>query len=130
MKKIFFTLLSFIVCYLSHGQTWTRVADMPIAREGANSFVINGKVYIGGGVNAQFNFVNDFYEYDPGTNTWNQKANMPQVIGGSACFTLNGKGYMVCGGDNNGLIGKTFQYDPVLNQWNIKNNFPGVAREN
>ena len=57
---------------------WTRKADMPTARYGLSSSVVDGKIYaIGGTTDWQDIALAVVEEYDPATDTWSRKANMP-----------------------------------------------------
>jgi len=107
---------------------WSEITPFGgIAVDGAFSFVINGKAYVGGGPN-----VKSFYQYDPGTNKWTRMADVgggPR--GGAFAFSINGLGY-VGGGDPNGsetnFLNDVWQYDPGTNKWTQKTIFPGDAR--
>lgn len=99
---------------------WIRKADFPgQARQGAISFVIAGKAYIGTGYNGGDNF-KDFWQYDPTTNTWTRKADFPgsgRAFGQG--FTLNNRGYLVGGREDVFHGGKRgfWQYDPGIDAW-------------
>src|SRR5437660_1356738 len=47
--------------------TWTAVAPLPIARGATGTAVVNGKIYVAGGLEAAQS-VRDFTVYDPGAN--------------------------------------------------------------
>src|SRR5207248_1662385 len=55
---------------------WTSAAPLPIARGATGAAVLNGKIYVTGGLEAGAS-VPDFTVYDPGTNTWTTLPNMP-----------------------------------------------------
>jgi N-acetylneuraminic acid mutarotase len=47
--------------------TWTRKADLPNARAITGpASVINGKIYLVGGINAGYGLTNSLFVYDPG----------------------------------------------------------------
>ena len=83
-------------------------------------FEINGKGYIGTGVNSFGNpYLNDLWEYNATTDTWTQKTSMPSVGRyASFGFSYNGKGY-VLGGEKNGNINTNefWEYNPLSNSW-------------
>ena len=132
MKKIVFTFLATLCFFLNYAQSWTQSANLPaLGRRGAISLSINGKIYVGGGLDSAGVLLSDFYMFDPGTNTWTQKANLPINLGGAACFTVNGKGYLASGASGVGnVVSNVYQYDPVFDVWTAEAAFPGTAREN
>jgi len=132
MKKISLTVLGFLLAYTLFAQSWTQATNIPgFGRRGAVSLTINGKIYVGGGLDSLSALIGDFYEYDPATNAWAQKGNLPANLGGCACFTINGKGYLVSGAAGGGnVVNTAYQYDPLTDTWTSIAAFPGTAREN
>ena len=110
--------------------TWTQKANFPgIPRDGAASFVINGKAYVGAGCNENVSpkYYNDFYEYDPMNNTWTQKDSFPgtpRYLGIS--FSINGKGYFGTGYP--GPKDDFWEYNPATDSWTQVASFPGGPR--
>jgi len=94
-------------------------------------FEINGKGYIGTGVNSFGNpYLNDLWEYDSTTDTWTQKTSMPSVGRyASFGFSYNGKGY-VLGGEKNGNINTNefWEYNPLSNSWTRLTDYIGGNR--
>ena len=130
MKKSTFFFLALLFAGALSAQNWSLVDTITgPGRDEPNSFVINGKIYVGGGAVATGGGDNSFYQYDPATNVWTRKANLPDNLWAGECFALNGKGYMVSGADNGGLVSSVYQYDPTTDQWSIRNNFPGLSRQ-
>ena len=111
------------------GNTWSRKADFGgLSRQGAASFTIGSKGYIGTGQDAARNKTNDFWEYDPTNDTWTQKAN----FGGSGRInavglSIGSKGYIGTGYDV-GNKRDFWEYDPTLNTWTQKANYGGTFR--
>lgn len=102
---------------------WTQKASFPgLAREEPYSFVINGKLYVGGGMSLP-GWNKDLYLYDPATDRWTQldpKGDIPNpqpIIFGNGAFTLNGKGYVT-------LREKLYEYDPATNEWVFRARLP------
>jgi N-acetylneuraminic acid mutarotase len=97
--------------------TWAPIADYPgIALNHVGAACVNGKVYLVGGMNANFEAVNTLYEYDPGTGGWTPKANLPQPRGAAGVAVLNGEIYLA-GGIGYPAKTELFAYNPVTNQW-------------
>ncbi|TKJ34458.1 MAG: hypothetical protein CEE38_18100 [Planctomycetes bacterium B3_Pla] len=104
--------------------TWTQKADMPTARSGPSTSVVDGKIYAIGGVTAYRGTDLATVEvYDPVTDTWTQKADMPTPRGGLATSAVNGKIYAI-GGGSGGLRNKVEEYDPATDTWTEKADMP------
>ncbi|MFQ6041671.1 MAG: kelch repeat-containing protein, partial [Candidatus Poribacteria bacterium] len=58
---------------------WVRNTNMPTARWGLSTCVVNGKIYAIGGCGPEAP-VNAVEEYDPATDTWRWKDSMPSGI--------------------------------------------------
>jgi len=99
---------------------WTKRKDMPTARFGLSTSVVNGKIYtIGGwlGLSA----TSTIEEYDPTTDIWTTKAEMPTARGYLSTSTVNGKIYAIGGTSNDFEVLATVEkYDPKTNIWTTK----------
>ena len=106
--------------------TWTRKADMPTARFGLSTGVVNGKVYaIGGGKTAYGAYLSTVEEYDPTTDTWTKKADMSTARNGHAASVVNGKIYVVGGEPSaQASIPTVEEYDPAMDAWTRKADMP------
>ena len=85
-------------------------------RQGAAA-VIDGKLYVAGGVGANGSPVRDLDVYDPGTNTWRTLAPLPTggVASGSV---LLGQFYVVVRGfDGTTPDNRAYAYNRVTNKW-------------
>ncbi|QQR88349.1 MAG: T9SS type A sorting domain-containing protein [Flavobacteriales bacterium] len=106
---------------------WSERADFPgvgASRNGACSFVVNNKAYVGMGF-ANGMFHTDLWQYDPGTNAWSAETSFPgPARGGSGTFVLGGKGYL-CGGTSTGpQFADVYSYDPESNIWTLETSLP------
>lgn len=108
-------------------QSFTAQPDLPgDTRDGAISFAIGNKVYLGGGISGS-----DFYQYDPATDQWTAKASIPNVSTYRAfgtAFAIGGKGYVCLGNDNNVFKHDLWEYDPALDTWTQKADYPAGGR--
>jgi N-acetylneuraminic acid mutarotase len=100
-------------------------------RERGISFSIGSRGYIGLGQDTLNLMINDFWEYDPGTNSWTQKATFPGAARrDAAAFSIGTKGYVGTGMNNAdsflGVMQSDFwEYNPATNLWTAKAAFPG-----
>ena len=98
---------------------WSQVTSMPdsTARSSAVGFSVGEKGYVGTGYNG-FNYLSDFYEYDPATGKWTRKAD---YAGGaryeSVAFGIGNLGYVGTGFDGNNALKDFYQYDPAQDKW-------------
>ena len=76
--------------------TWQTEASMPTPRADLSANVVNGKIYLIGGM--EYSSKSPYYVetnitevYDPSTNTWSTAASMPLAVYGYASAVINGK---------------------------------------
>ena len=97
---------------------WERIADFPgVAREQAVSSVVDGKIYVFGGLGKNSNgltkSLNDAYMYDPTNNTWRKiLTHCPQSLIGSSMFVHEGKLFTIGGVNQNIFDG---YFEDILN---------------
>ncbi|MFA6570259.1 MAG: kelch repeat-containing protein [Bacteroidota bacterium] len=128
MKTIFTLFIFALTISITANAQWTPVADFPgPALDGAFSFTIGDKAYVGGGPGVEL-----FYEYNSQTDTWKKLANVGGGPRGWAfSFVIDGKAY-VGGGDPTGSfqpVNDFWEYNPVTNTWTKKADFGGGNRD-
>ncbi len=99
-------------------------------RESHFAFAVNGKGYVGCGVNSGTE-IGWFWEFDPTTGEWARKADAGisgsiRMVGTSAA----GMGYTATGNNYSSSPGTQGMraYDPTANAWTAKASLPGTAR--
>lgn len=104
--------------------TWKKMADMAIPRNGHSSSVVNGIIYIIGG----YPTWQKVEAYNPATDTWERKADMPTGRAFFSTSVVEGKIYAIGGskGAFNGWKGFTTveAYDPATDTWERKADTP------
>jgi RNA polymerase sigma factor (sigma-70 family) len=117
-------VLSLVEEYDPISNRWTKMADMPTGRMWQSSSVVNGKIYVIGGVDLnKEEILSAVEEYDPLTDKWTKKANIPTARARLCCDTVNGKIYAI-GGVGFGIVFSTVEeYDPGISGQGI--NFKG-----
>ena len=121
---------------------WTRKTDMPTARTGFATSVVNGKVFVmGGNIQLKRGEFGDISTstvemYDPKTDTWEQKANMPTARSGVSVSVVDGKIYAIGGSKLKTIqmprgfsseseeLATVEMYDPVTDTWTQKADMP------
>jgi N-acetylneuraminic acid mutarotase len=108
---------------------WNNKENMPTARGFLSGTIVDGKIYIVGGVvDAQTLASSALLEmYDPETDSWSALDSMPEGRSCHAACTYNGKIY-VFGGTyptlSYNLKKSVFVYDPVTDSWTTKADMP------
>jgi N-acetylneuraminic acid mutarotase len=123
---------------------WKELAPMPTKRGAASAGVVNGKIYVTGGVNSlpgvtengvhptrAQNVVATVEEYDPATNSW--KTLRPMLVArnhhlavgaGGKIYVIGGRigsGFISSGSNNIDLVE---MYDPASDMWTPRTRMP------
>ncbi len=110
---------------------WERLADFPgKPRNLAFSFVINGKIYVGGGDSLILRpHYADVYVYDPATDAWQGVASLPYALSGAAGTSDGTYGYVFGGATGwGGVSNLILRYDPGQDRWDTLTTYPGEGR--
>ncbi len=109
---------------------WTAKTNFGgLRRRYAVGFSIGTKGYMGSGYYYSSGqgtnlSVNDFWEYDQGTDTWTQKANITGTRYSAAAFVIGSKAYVGTGRSGNTYWNDLWEYEPNTNVWTQKANMP------
>jgi N-acetylneuraminic acid mutarotase len=107
------------------GDTWTELAEMPTARYNHCSAVVNGKIYVIGGIGKNNKNLFRVEEYDPAAKTWMRKADIPGEGRALASASVVGDKIYVISGFLGGALSPTVQeYDPKTDTWERKSDIP------
>ena len=99
------------------------MTPMPTARSELGVAVVNGKIYVIGGLSGGLP-VNVNEEYNPSTNDWSTMAPMPTARSACAVAVYENKIYVIGGEVGNGYVGNNEVYDPGTNTWETKVSMP------
>ena len=123
--------LSTVEVYNPATDEWTKKADMPTARMGLSSGVVDGKIYAIGGQPAAvwiwWNALSTVEVYDPATDKWMEKTDMPTPRTQLPCGApvINGKIYVIGGAPNYETSFPTVEaYNPATDKWVKKADMP------
>jgi N-acetylneuraminic acid mutarotase len=123
-----------VQAYNAATNTWTVRASMPIAAYATNGAgVIDGKIYVSGGITRDKVFRNELQVYDPATNTWTLKAAMPDGTWGGVTGVFGGKLYVLTSlQQEDSYIDfvplSLFRYDPATDRWTELDSSPPQIR--
>src|SRR5437764_13416667 len=88
---------------------------MPVSRQELATGVLNGKVYVVGGYDADAHSTATVQVYNPTTDTWTLAQALPIGVNHNAAAVVGGKLYSFGAG-----VGETFVYDPNSNSWSAR----------
>jgi len=128
MDKVLVIALLFGVTKMSIAVegTWIRKTDLPTARFGLSTNVVDGKIYvIGGGATMYGSALSIVEQYDPATDIWTRKTPMPTPRYGHAACVVNNKIYVLGGSRTTpGFLVTVEEYDPATDTWTRKADMP------
>jgi N-acetylneuraminic acid mutarotase len=101
--------------------SWTQKTDMPTRREAASASVVNGIIYVMGGVAPGGVMLDVVEAYDPATDTWTSKAPMPTARHALSTAVVDGKIYAMGSGRGGRMVE---EYDPATDIWTTKGDMP------
>lgn len=114
---------------------WRRAAALPFKRAGTNgAVVINGKIYVTGGVDSAGTPTKSLFIYDPATNSWSSGAAMPVPGVAGVSAAINGKLYVLITPlqDTPASFSRLYRFDPATQAWSTRaasqyNHFSGTG---
>jgi N-acetylneuraminic acid mutarotase len=115
--------LSNVQAYNVATNSWSDRAPLPRPLFWTNGAgVINGKIYVSGGVASNRNFRAELYQYDPKTDTWTERAPMPTQGFRGISGVIDNRLYVVTNCDQedcfDGIItAALYRYNPATDRW-------------
>jgi N-acetylneuraminic acid mutarotase len=110
--------------------SWTLGANMLFAAGSCASAVINGQIYVAGGIIGPTT-TDQVAQYNPATDTWTTLAPMPQGRNHTAAATDGSLLYVFGGRIGPNAVANGFDtvevYDPVANSWTSSDSGSGLA---
>jgi len=109
------------------GDTWTKKADMLTPRMEMSASIVNGNIYVIGGINKNGgNTSLNVDEYNPIADKWTKKADMPTARQSLSTCEIDGKIYALGGYEDGQPIeySAVEVYDPKMDKWEKKTNMP------
>ena len=89
--------------------TWETKTSMPTNRSGVSANVVEGKIYLTGGIKYYNRFpyvslVGETEVYNPETDSWSTKASIPNPVSNYASAVIDNKIFVIGGSDINHLV--------------------------
>ena len=103
--------------YSPADNTWTMMPPMTKYRYGAGVVALEGKLYIMGGEDNSYNYLDTVEEFDTKTKTWSESAPILSTRSIFGAAVLNGKIYVAGGYNGSSTMNSVECYDPQTNKW-------------
>lgn len=97
--------------------SWRSAARMPTRRWGMGAGVIDGRLFVVGGIDASGNILGTLEAYDPAADRWESLPPMPTPRYWLSAGVVNGKLYAIGGTNVQGDLATLEVYDPRTRQW-------------
>ena len=122
--------------------TWEAKAPMPTSRHFLQANVVDGKIYLIGGLALEptpwqnklvndpslkmisYSFSTKNEVYDQVTDSWIEKAPLPQAVAFYSSAVVNNKIYVISGSTQDGVTGLVQVYDPQTDNWSSATPIP------
>ncbi len=109
--------------------TWTEGTPLPTARQATAVTAIDGKIYVIGGSDKDWNYGGIVEVYDIKNNSWETKTELPDSCFPSGIAVVNNKIYVISGLRRETTIAKVFVYDLALDDWQyVTDTYTGVRQ--
>jgi len=108
---IAFILLGISSLSFAEGDTWSQLENIPTARFDAAVCVVDGNIYVIGGMKSWYGIQTKIEVYDPDSGEWSTKTNMPVGSMGLDAGVVDGKIYLFF------TDASVREYDPVTEEW-------------
>ncbi|MGD9890146.1 MAG: Kelch repeat-containing protein [Dehalococcoidia bacterium] len=116
------TISRALYAYDPDSDTWTQMADMPLARSAHVMVGLNDRLYVIGGVGPQPEVT---LEYTPATDRWERRAPLPAPREHLSAAAANGRIYAIGGRwQNRGNVSTVDEYDPDSDGWRARAPLP------
>ncbi len=114
---------------------WTMLAPMAAGRGGPTAQVLNGKIYVAGGMDNSGASLSSVEVYDPASNAWSAAPSMAErrdnpgsaVLGGKL-YVFGGRTRNADGTEVNGTLASVEMFDPATNTWTSRAPMPTGRR--
>ncbi len=97
--------------------TWSACRAKPTAVGFISAAIIEGKIYVPGGIAADRTPQDALEIYDPATDTWARGASLPTPLGAYGLVALEDKLYLFGGSDGVHYADTVWLYDPATDRW-------------
>ncbi len=120
--------VSVLEVYNTVSDSWTTLSPMPRNRDHAFGHIIDGKLYVIGGLDSGLENTLEFTDiYDIATDSWSSGAALPEPRGGYASAVVQDR-ILIFGGEGvgpfDGAYNNADEYDPATDSWRLLPDLP------
>ena len=112
-----YTFLKQCECYKLQQKIWLTIGSMKLSRAWSSAAIINGYIYIAGGVNESFDIERSVEKYDPQIDVWSCVAPMNSARKFFALTSFAGRLWAIGGLNDELAMAAVESYDPVTDTW-------------
>jgi DNA-binding CsgD family transcriptional regulator len=110
--------------YDTEANGWLPGSDKPSPVANVQAGVVEGLIYVPGGVTADGGASSVLEVYDPAADLWTTRAALPAPLAGYALAVFGGQLYLFGGWDGAGYIDSVWVYDPAADAWSSRSPLP------
>jgi N-acetylneuraminic acid mutarotase len=113
--------------YDSASGSWSSIADLPEALNGASAGFVGDTLYVAGGWNSSGGTSRHTYAYHPQEDGWTRVADLPAGLSVAGTAVLQGMLYVVGGcttADCTPTSKAVYGYDPAADSWTAEPSYP------
>jgi DNA-binding CsgD family transcriptional regulator/N-acetylneuraminic acid mutarotase len=103
--------------YDPQADAWSAGSSKPTPVGFVSAAVVEGKIYVPGGVDELGEPTAIMEVYDPVQDTWQSRTPMPEALEAYALAVLNDQIYLFGGRNEQGYVASVYRYDPATDQW-------------
>ena len=103
--------------YDPQADMWTAGSPKPTPVGFVSAAVLDGKIYVPGGINAAQQPQDALEVYDPALDTWEVRAPLPQPLGAYGLAAFDGQLYLFGGLGEGGYLTSVYRYDLGADDW-------------
>jgi DNA-binding CsgD family transcriptional regulator/N-acetylneuraminic acid mutarotase len=104
--------------YDPEADVWTLGQPKPTPVGFVSAAVVDGLIYVPGGLDAGQRAQRILEIYDPGSDTWQVGAPLPEPLGAYGLAAHEGRLYVVGGrGEGGDYVDSVYRYDPTADEW-------------
>ncbi|MCP4726011.1 MAG: hypothetical protein GY863_13295 [bacterium] len=107
---------------------WEEKAPMPVLRQCIPVAAFNNKIYLIGGLGADYSDHNDVFMYDPAADKYTKLANLPVKRMMNGVAVIDDKIFVTTGVRPGQTVSKVFVYDPEEDKWSSATDLPEIFR--
>ena len=104
--------------------TWSTLAEKPVAVADAGAAVVGGLIYVPGGRLASGELTTTVEAYDPAADEWSTRAPLPEALSAYALAAFEGRLYVFGGWNGDDYVANVYEYDPATDAWLERTRMP------